>query len=96
MPSAGSWTPEGPDTARIAAAINAGEIDRTTTSYEAYFSGPGADLADKYKKHTPNGKRNLRRNFLALYDKIILWNTNKPNPKTGSSKLSLSTQIVYF
>ena len=96
MPSAGSWTPEGPDAARIGAAINAGEIDRTTASYKAYFSGPGANLADSYKTHTANGRRNLRRNFLALYDKIIRWNTNKPNPKTGSSKLSLSTQIVYF
>ena len=59
MPSAGSWTPEGPDAPRIAAAINAGEIDRTTISCKLYFSGPGADLADKYKKRTPNGRRNL-------------------------------------
>ena len=49
MPSAGSWTPEGPDAAKIAAAINAGEFDRTTTSCETYFSGTGADLAEKYK-----------------------------------------------
>ena len=59
MPSAGSWTPESPDAAKIAAAINAGEIDQTTTSYEVYFSGPGAYLPNKYKKHTPNRRRNV-------------------------------------
>ena len=47
MPS-DSWKPEGPDTAIVAAAINAGEIDWTTTTYKIYFAGPRTELADKY------------------------------------------------
>ena len=82
------WKPEGPDSAIVARAINAGDIDRSKVQYDNFFTNTssGKDLSEKYKRHNEKGERNLRRNFLALYDKIVLWKTNKPNPKNQSRK----------
>jgi hypothetical protein len=91
------WKPEGPDSAIVARAINAGNIDRSKTQYDNFFNdtSSGKDLSEKYKRHNEKGERNLRRNFLALYDKIVLWKTNKPNPKNQSRKCVIFLQHSY-
>ncbi|OEU16997.1 hypothetical protein FRACYDRAFT_239594 [Fragilariopsis cylindrus CCMP1102] len=80
------WKPASDDAALVARAINSGDIDRSKAQYDNFFdhTPAGQELSHKYHKHTEKGERNLRRNFLALYDKIVLWKANKPNQRTGN------------
>ena len=83
-----TWKPNGDDAALVARAINAGDIDRSKAQYDNFFdhTEAGQELSHKYHKHTEKGERNLRRNFLALYDKIVLWKADKPLKSTGNRK----------
>ena len=92
------WTHECDDTAVLAQAILSGVVTDNKESFNKFFDpdcgGGGASIGEKYQFHSVKGKRNLRLNCLKLYQKIKLWESNKPDPVTGKRKCTLSKYIV--
>lgn len=67
------WRPESDDAATFARGIFAGEIDRTKKTFDTFLQN-NRSLAQTYHyDDSEKGARNLRNNYLNLYDKIQKW-----------------------
>jgi hypothetical protein len=74
------WIPEGEDAATFLRAIITGQLTQDIKSFEQFLSN-NTVFAEKYKAHdaAPNKKgfRNLRLNFLKLWEKYQKWSTTR-------------------
>ena len=84
------WTQEGDDAAVLAQAILSGTVTSDLKTFNEFFdpdsAGPGAAIGQKFDIHLSKGKRNLQLNYQKLLRKIGIWQSNRPDPKTGKGK----------